>query len=172
MRVFTVAGLLLLACASACSSEKAEPPPKAAEERPSEPPPPPGPTRTSVKEIAKKLAGKCLGGGWIAKWRSEGHMQTARPKLWLSGFEDRTGQNVDPTYMTTETEARLRLGGVFEMVNEQGGPDFIASGKLLRLAEIGKNGARVSVYTAILELQDPATKKTVQTCEANVEGEI
>jgi hypothetical protein len=165
-RALIVVGLV------ACASEKpAAPPPKVAEQQPTEPPPA-GPTRTSIKEIAKKLTGKCVGGGWIARWRSEGHMQSARPKIWLAGFEDRTGQSIDPTYMTSETEGRMRLSGVFEMVNEGGAPDFIAQGKLLRLAEIGKGGARVSVYTAVLELQDPQSKRTVQSCEANVEGEL
>lgn len=162
--------LCLLLLTSCAAEETQTPPPKVAEER--EPPPPAGPTRTSVKEIAKKLSGKCVGGGWIARWRSEGHMNSARPKIWLSGFEDRTGQNVDPTYLASETESRMRLANVFDMVAEAGAPDFIAVGKLLRLAEIGKNGARISVYTAILELQDPVSKKTVQSCEANVEGEL
>lgn len=160
---------LILVLLAACAPEKSAPPPKA-EPVADEPPPPAGPTRTSVKEIAKKLAGKCVGGGWIARWRSEGHMQSARPKIWLKGFEDRTGQNIDNTYMTTETEARMRLSGVFDMVGESGAPDFVANGKLLRLAEIGKNGARISVYTATLEMVGEG--KTVASCEATVEGEL
>ncbi len=164
--------LALLACAP--PSAEAPPPAPAPEARPAEEAndAPAGPTRTSIKAIAKKLAGTCIGGGWIARWRSEGHMQVARPKLWVSGFEDRTGQNIDPTYMTSETESRLRLTGVFELVGESGAPDFVASGKLLRLAEMGKNGARVSVYTAVLDMADPASKRTVQSCEATVEGEL
>ncbi|MCC6807043.1 MAG: hypothetical protein IT381_06445 [Deltaproteobacteria bacterium] len=163
---------LILIVLFACAHESQDPPPRAAPVEEKEPPPPAGPTRTSVKEIAKKLSGKCVGGGWIARWRSEGHMQQARPKIWLQGFEDRTGQNVDPTFMTSETEGRMRLSGVFDMVSEGGAPDFIATGKLLRLAEIGKNGARVSVYTATLDLLDAATKKPVASCSADVEGEL
>jgi len=99
-------------------------------------------------------------------------MDVARPKLYIASFEDRSGQAIDPAYMTSETEARFRLGGVFDIVGETGGPHFIGKGKILRLAETGKGGARVSVYTLTLDMVDPASQRTVQSCEATVEGEL
>jgi hypothetical protein len=155
--------VLLVACASST------PPPKAAPvEDQTREAPPPGPTRTSVKAIAKKLAGRCIGGGWIARWRSQGHLDVARPKLFIKSFEDRTGQNIDPMYLTNQTEAALRLGGVFELVAESGTPHFEGKGTLLRLNE---GGGRTS-YTATLDMIDAASQKNVQTCEATVEGEM
>lgn len=99
-------------------------------------------------------------------------MDVVRPKIFVSGFEDRTGLSIDTTYMASELESRMRLSGVYEMVSDQAGAHFLGNGKLLRLAELGKNGARVSVYTAVLDLVDPESKKTVQSCEATVEGEL
>lgn len=156
---------------AACSSSTPPPQPAAESVDPSSPPPPAGPTRTDVKQIAKELVAKCVAGGWISKWRStHENVEVARPKIELVGFEDKTGQSIDTTYMTSELERRMSTSGVFEMVTEA--PDFTAHGKLLRLAERGKGGARISVYTAVLDLHDPNTNKRAYGCEATVEGEL
>lgn len=167
-RIATVFAAALLAAACGGST----PPPKAVEAPPpASDPPPAGPTRTDVKQIAKTLVAKCVAGGWISKWRSTNpDYEAARPKIKLEDFEDKTGQSIDTTYMTSELERRMSTSGVFDMVTEA--PDFVAHGKLLRLAERGKGGARISVYTAVLDLHDPATGKRAYGCEATVEGEL
>lgn len=163
--------LLATSALVACGSSTPPPPPAVESAGPSSPPPPAGPTRTDVKQIAKELVARCVGGGWISKWRStHADVDVARPKIQLDGFEDKTGQSIDTTYMTSELERRMSTSGVFEMVTE--GPDFVAHGRLLRLAERGKGGARISVYTAVLDLHDPATNKRAYGCEATVEGEL
>ena len=159
--------LLTVACASA------PPPPPPA--RPAPPPPtaPSGPTRTDFKVIAGKLMKRCVAGGWINTWRSQqADIDAARPKIFLAEFEDKTGQGLDSTYLHRTLEQKMRLSGVYEMVPEADGAHFIGKGKLLRMAERGKGGARISVYTAVLDLVDPATSKVAYTCEATVEGEM
>lgn len=166
-----VLALAFASALAACGSST--PPPAAPVETGADarPAPPAGPTRTDVKQIAKELVAKCVGGGWISKWRSTyADVEVARPKIKLEDFEDKTGQNIDTTYMTSELERRMSTSGVFEMVTEA--PHFVAHGRLLRLAERGKGGARISVYTAVLDLHDPATNKRAYGCEATVQGEL
>lgn len=136
------------------------------------PPPPSGPTRTDFKKIAKKLLPQCVGGGWINRWRAEHEdVNVARPKVVLEPFEDRTEQDLDPVYLNSILAQRMRISGVFDVVDEPDGADFIARGQLLRLAE-RKAGRRVSVYTALLNFYHPKDRRTVHTCQATVEGEL
>jgi len=167
LRSLALASILLGACSS--TPKGAAAPPAAEPAKVSDAPA--GPTRTDVKQIAKELTQKCIAGGWISKWRSTNEDPVAaRPKIELQDFEDKTGQNIDTTYMNSELERRMARSNVFEIVKE--GADFVAHGKLLRLAERGKGGARISVYTAVLDLYDPETNKRAYGCEATVEGEL
>lgn len=167
----TLAALML---AAGCSH--GQPPPAEApvsHPPPQRPPPPGGPTRTDFKTIADKLVGRCIGGGWISAWRAQAKdVDTPRPRIRLQGFEDKTGQNLDGDYLVTELERRMRMSGVFEMVPDGTPADFIAHGKILRLAERNDRGGRFSVYTATLELTDPATSRLAYSCEATVQGEL
>lgn len=143
------------------------PPPPARE------PPPAGPTRTDFKTIATKLVQQCITGGWISKWRSTAKdVDQAKPRVRLRGFEDKTGQNLDPEYLNQELEKKMRTSGVFEVVSESEPLDFHGQGKLLRLAEKNSRGERISVYTATLEMIDPTTNKVAYSCEATVKGEM
>ncbi|MCB9649554.1 MAG: hypothetical protein H6730_23575 [Deltaproteobacteria bacterium] len=162
--------LLPVLLSAACASTPPPPPPP-----PAAPPPtaPSGPTRTDFKEIAGKLMKRCVAGGWINTWRSQqANIDAARPKIHLAEFEDKTGQDLDSTYLHRTLEQKMRLSGVYDMQPEAEGADFIGKGKLLRMAERGKGGARFSVYTAVLDLVDPASGKVAYTCEATVEGEM
>lgn len=159
---------LLSACASA-------PPPSVSADRP--PPPrsdaPEGPTRTDFQAIAKKLVQRCVAGGWIHRWRAEQPNvdAAAKPRIYLEGFEDRTDKGLDPSYLHSQLESRMRKSGVYEMVAGDAEHDFIARGRLLRLAE--RSGrSRISVYTAVLDLVDPKSGKLAYNCEATVEGEL
>jgi PBP1b-binding outer membrane lipoprotein LpoB len=159
--------------ATACSSST--PPPRVVEERPPErrEKPPEGPTRTDFKTIAQKLVQKCVAGGWISQWRSTAKdVDQAKPRIVLRPFEDKTGQELDPEYLNTELQRRMRVSGVFDMVAEGAELDFYARGKLLRLAERTGRGDKISVYTATLEVIDPATEKIAYSCEATVKGEM
>lgn len=114
-----------------------------------------------------------MGGGWINAWRAEHEdVDAARPKVRLLPFEDRTEQELDPTYLKTILAQRMRLSGVFDVASEEDTQvDFNGKGTLLRLAE-QRGGQRYSVYTATLEITDPETDGVVHACEATVEGEM
>lgn len=158
-----------LLIATACASSPPPPPPP-----PPAPPPaaPAGPTRTDFKTIAKKLMARCVAGGWINEWRaSNPDVDAARPKVQLASFEDKTDQELDQTYLHRTLEQRMRLSGVYDMVNEASEADFVARGKLLRMAE-RMGGERISVYTAVLDLVDTKSSKVAYTCEATVRGEM
>ena len=162
--------VLLGPALGACGSSTPPPPPPVAVAPP--PPPPRGPTRTDFKTIAKKLLGRCVTGGWINRWRSTlSDVDTARPKVFLENFDDKTGQDLDPTYLKSVLAQRMRLSGVFDMLDEPDGAHFIADGELLRLAERDGKG-RYSVYTAILKMKNPTERSTVHSCEASVQGEM
>jgi hypothetical protein len=167
---FLLLPMLPIGCKSSTpppKQESAPPPPT------NRPPPPEGPTRTDFKTIAGKLVQECVGGGWISKWRSTAKdVDQARPRIHLVGFEDKTQQNLDPEYLNSELEKRMRMSGVFDMVAEGAELDFIGQGKLLRLAERNARGDRISVYTATLDLIDPQTKQKAYSCEATVKGEM
>jgi hypothetical protein len=161
---------VLAACSSSTPPPRAEPPPTT---RSSAPPPPSGPTRTDFQTIAKKLVQQCVQGGWISKWRSTAKdVDQAKPRIHLRGFEDKTGQNLDPDYLNNELEKRMRTSGVFDMVAAEGQLDFFGEGKLLRMAERTSRGDRISVYTATLDLIDPTTNQKAYSCEATVKGEM
>lgn len=166
--------LAFTAALAACGGST--PPPEApVTSKPAAPrePPPQGPTRTDFKTIATKLVQQCIAGGWISKWRSTAKdVDQAKPRVRLRGFEDKTGQNLDPEYLNQELERKMRTSGVFEIVSESEPLDFHGQGKLLRLAEKNAKGERVSVYTATLEMIDPATNKVAYSCEATVKGEM
>lgn len=116
---------------------------------------------------------RCVAGGWINEWRSKHEdIDVARPKIKLTEFEDRTEQDLDSTYLHRTLEQRMRLSGVYDIVADEGDADFLAKGKLLRLAERTRSGDRISVYTAILDLTDPKSGKVVYTCETTVRGEM
>jgi hypothetical protein len=169
-----LARLALFATLSLMACSHAQPPPKESAPPPvsHKPPPPEGPTRTDFKTIADKLVSRCIGGGWISRWRStQKDIDVARPRIFLRGFEDKTDQNLDPSYLATELERRMRMSGAFDMVPEGQETDFIAQGKILRLAERAGKG-RISVYTATLDLIDPSTNKKAYDCEATVQGEL
>lgn len=160
---------LLLTVTAACASKPPPPLPP-----PPAPPPtaPSGPTRTDFETIAKKLLARCVQGGWINAWRARtGDVDAARPKVMLKTFEDKTDQGLDQTYLHRTLEQRMRLSGVYDMVPDEAQADFVAQGKLLRMAErVG--GERISVYTAVLDLVDNETKTVAYTCEATVRGEM
>ena len=171
MRVLLLlaATLLLASCGSSAKQthtvEKAPAPPRADA--------PEGPTRTDFQTIAKKLVKRCVAGGWIHRWRSEQPSVdgAAKPKIYLEAFEDRTDKGLDPSYLHSQLESRMRKSGVYEMVSADGAHDFVGRGRLLRLAERSAGG-RVSVYTAVLDLVNPETGKVAYNCEATVEGEL
>jgi hypothetical protein len=158
--------LLTIACKSA------PPPPPPAPPPPPRPSAPAGPTRTDFATIAKKLVSRCVAGGWINEWRSkQPNIDAAKPKVHLRDFEDQTGQGLDPTYLNTTLEQKMRISGVYEMTADDEGSDFIGKGTLLRMAERA-GGDRISVYTATLKLIEPSTNKVVYSCEATVQGEM
>ena len=159
--------------AAACGGTTPPPPPPPTRAAlPPPPPPPTGPTRTDFKTIAKKLMSRCVGGGWINRWRADHEdVNVAKPRIFLAEFEDKTGQKLDPTYLGAVLAQRMRISGVFETVDTRDQADFIARGQLLRLAE-GTGRTRYSVYTAILKMQNPSDQRTVHTCEATVKGEM
>lgn len=171
MRSLVLSGLFTVLLAACGSSARNTPAPEAPERRVSDAPA--GPTRTDFKTIAQKLVSRCVAGGWIHKWRSTHEDPTvARPKIYLRDFQDQTKQELDPTYLHAELERKMRTSGVFEMVSESAEYDFEGRGKLLRMAERTRSGDRISVYTAVLELVDPATNKVAYSCEATVQGEM
>jgi hypothetical protein len=159
--------------ASACSSSTPPPQPAAPVKAAPREAAPQGPTRTDFQTIAKKLMQQCIAGGWISRWRSTAKdVDQAKPRIHLRGFEDKTGQGLDPDYLNGELEKRMRTSGVFDMVADGAELDFFGQGKLLRMAERTKGGERISVYTATLEMVDPGTNKTAYSCEATVKGEM
>lgn len=163
-----LAPLFALLLTAACASAPPPPPP------PPAPPPaaPAGPTRTDFETISKKLLSRCVAGGWINEWRStHADVDVARPKVFLDAFEDRTKQDLDPVYLQRVLAQRMRLSGVYDMVPDAEGADFVGRGKLLRMAERHR-GERISVYTAVLDLVDPASGTVAYTCEATVRGEM
>ncbi len=161
--------LFALSFIFACKSAPPPPPPE-----PPPPPPvtPPGPTKTDFETISKKLMARCVSGGWIDEWRSkQPDVTVAKPRVFLAEFEDRTEQGLDQTYLRTTLHKRMKLSGVYEMVAEGEAVDFLAKGKLLKMAEkVG--GERISVYTATLSLVDPKTNREAYSCEATVKGEM
>ncbi len=163
---------LAVCCAlgtSACSSNT--PPPAKPTVRRN--PPPSGPTRTDFRTIAKKLLGRCVGGGWIHRWRStHADAEIAKPRIYLSDFSDQTKQDLDPSYLNSVLEKRMRMSGVYEMVSDEDAAHFLGKGKLLRMAERTRSGSRISVYTAVLDLVDPKSGKIAYSCEATVRGEM
>ncbi|MBI4819985.1 MAG: hypothetical protein HY791_27165 [Deltaproteobacteria bacterium] len=168
MSTIRAASLGLALLLNACSSST---PPPAKPAEPARPAAPRGPTKTDFEDIAKKLMARCVSGGWIERWRSEHEdVDVAKPKIYLEGFDDQTGHNLDPTYLMSVLEKRMRLSGVYDLVPDAKAADFVAHGKLLRLAE-RTGGSRVSVYTAILNLQ-PASGSAAASCEATVQGEL
>jgi hypothetical protein len=168
MRKCLVLTALVLGCSSSKQATTTPPPPP-----PSRPAPPSGPTRTDFQDIAKTLVKQCVGGGWIDKWRSTHEdIDVAKPKIHLSEFEDKTGQDLDPTYLMSVLEKRMRMSGVFEMMSGPDGSDFIGRGRLLRLSERTPKGKRFSVYTVTLELLEPASDRVAYSCEATVQGEL
>lgn len=174
-RLATVLALGAAAGLIGCGGSKAAAPPPAAPAAHATPraPAPEGPTRTDFRTIAQKLVQECVAGGWIQKWRSTAKdVDVARPRIRLRGFEDKTQQGLDPAYLTSELEKRMRLSGVFDMVGESAETDFIGDGTLLRLAERTQRGDRISVYTATLDLIDPATNQKAYSCEATVRGDM
>ncbi len=123
--------------------------------------------------MAKTLVKQCVAGGWISRWRSEQpDVDVAKPKIHLAEFEDKTGQDLDSTYLQSVLEKRMRMSGVFDMVPDDQGSDFIGRGRLLRLAERSPRGKRFSVYTVTLELIDPGSDRIAYSCEATVQGEL
>ncbi|MBK8011156.1 MAG: hypothetical protein IPK13_07375 [Deltaproteobacteria bacterium] len=171
-RVVLCSGLLslLAGCTSGGTPQKPASAPAATHVSP---PPPSGPTRTDFKIISKRLVKRCIAGGWINRWRaSNPDVNAAKPKIFLSPFEDATGLDLDPEYLRSTLEQRMRRTQAFEMVSERSGCDFIGRGKLHRLAERGPKGERFSVYTATLALLDPNTEKVAYSCEATVRGEM
>lgn len=162
-----LAGGLMAACGGSAKQAPPPPPPVAAK-----PAPPSGPTRTDFKTIAKLLMKRCVAGGWINAWRAEQpDIDTPRPKIHVRDFEDKTGQDLDPEYLNSVLEQRMRLSGVYDLVSSDEGADFIGRGVLMRLAE-RRGGERVSVYTAVLNLVVPGTEDVKYSCEATVQGEM
>ncbi len=156
---------LLLA---ACGGKTPPPPPPG----PSGPPPPSGPTKTDFEAIARQLVGRCVTGGWIERWRStHSDVNVAKPRVRLTDFEDRTGQDLDGDYLRSVLEQRMRLSGVYEVVQDEDRADFVAKGSIRRMAERVR-GERVSVYTAILEFDAVATGRRYHQCESTVRGEM
>jgi len=170
MKTLCISAAALMAMSVGCSSKT--PAPKPAIKKPVRPPPPTGPTRTDFKTIAKKLMQRCVAGGWIEKWRSTApDVDVAKPRIQLVGFEDKTGQDLDPTYLLSVLERRMRMSGVYEMVAAGGERDFDAKGRLLRMSERTRTG-KVSVYTASLDIISPKDGKIAYSCEASVKGEM
>lgn len=133
---------------------------------------PAGPTKTDFATIARKLVGRCAMGGWIERWRSEHEdPNVAKPRVMLMAFRDETGQELDADYLRSTLEQRMRLSGVYTMVSDATEADFVARGQLKRLAE-RVSGRRVSVYTALLELESRETGRRIHQCEATVRGEM
>jgi len=162
-------GLFLAAMGLACAS--APPPPPAAKPKPASTAPR-GPTKTDFATIANKLVQGCVAGGWIERWRADQpDVDVAKPRIHLREFEDKTGQSLDPTYLMSVLERKMRMSGVYEMVTEGDAHDFIGRGRLLRLAERA-GGDRVSVYTVTLEMVDPKSSRIAYSCEASVKGEM
>jgi hypothetical protein len=158
--------LMFLACSSSKTAERPPPPP------PARPAPPSGPTRTDFQTIAKTLVKECVAGGWISRWRSDHeNVDVAKPKIYLADFEDKTGQGLDPTYLHSVLEKKMRTSGVFDMVTAAEGSDFVGRGRLLRLAERA-SGKRFSVYTVTLDLLRPDSSEVAYSCEATVQGEL
>ena len=98
-------------------------------------------------------------------------MDVAKPKIHVRDFEDKTGQDLDPSYLNSVLEQKMRLSGVYEMVTSDEEADFVGRGVLMRMAE-RPGSERISFYTAMLNLVDPNTKKVAYTCEATVRGEM
>jgi PBP1b-binding outer membrane lipoprotein LpoB len=170
MKYICVGATALMMFSFGCSAKT--PPPRPVVKKQARPAPPPGPTRTDFKTIAKKLMKRCVAGGWIERWRSTApDVDVAKPRIQLLGFEDKTGQDLDPTYLMSVLERRMRMSGVYDLVTEGGKKDFDARGRLLRMSERTKTG-KTSVYTAILEIIAPADGKVAYSCEATVRGEI
>ncbi len=164
--------LVLIAMMLGCAGNPVEVPPPPAVRAAPPPAPPRGPTRTDFKTIARKLLARCVSGGWINRWRADHEdVDVARPRVFLDPFVDKTEQDLDPTYLNTVLAQRMRISGVFEVVDEVESADFIGQGELLRLAERDGKG-RYSVYTAILKMRDPKDRRTVHSCEASVQGEM
>ena len=162
--------IALMVLSFGCSSKT--PAPKPVVKKINRPAPPPGPTRTDFKTIAKKLMKRCVAGGWIERWRAIApDVDVAKPRLHLLGFEDKTGQNLDQTYLMSVLERRMRMSGVYDLVSADAGKDFDVRGRLLRMSERTKTG-KTSVYTAILEVIAPKDAKIVYSCEATVRGEM
>ena len=162
---------MILGLGVACGGKTPKPAPAARAEKP-RPAAPVGPTRTDFKTIAKKLVKRCVAGGWINRWRSEApDVDVAKPRIYLRDFEDRTGQGLDPTYLTSELARRMRVSGVYDMVGEGAALDFVGRGKLMKMAE-RVSGRRVSVYTATLDMLDPKSDRVAYSCEATVRGEM
>ena len=153
----------------ACGSSTPPPPPPAVAPPP---PAPTGPTRTDFRTIARKLIARCVGGGWINKWRADHpDIDVARARVFLEEFTDKTKQDLDPTYLNSVLAQRMRISGTFDVVDDREQADFIGRGELLRLAERDSKG-RYSVYTAILKMENPTTGRTVHSCETSVQGEM
>lgn len=134
-------------------------------------PPPAGPTRTDFRKLAKRLVRRCIGGGWIAEWRSEHEdVDVARPRVRLRAIDDQTGQGLDPSYLGAVLEKRMRRSGVFDVAAAGGADpvDFEASVRILRLSEVGKKGRRFAVYSAIMQLSPAAGGRPGYSCEASV----
>ncbi|MEL7367305.1 MAG: hypothetical protein AAFN74_00190 [Myxococcota bacterium] len=166
--IISLAPLTVLACGG--STPPPPPPPVAV--APPPPAPPRGPTRTDFKTIAKKLLARCVGGGWVSRWRAQhDDVDVARPKVFLDEFQNKTGQDMDPSYLNSVLAQRMRISGVFEVVDDVENADFVGRGKLLRLAERDRQG-RYSVYTAVLDVLNPSDRRTVHSCEASVQGEM
>lgn len=136
------------------------------------PPPPTGPTRTDFKTIARRLVSRCVGGGWIERWRSShADADVAKPRVFLAAFADETGQDLDSEYLRSTLEQRMRLSGVYDMVARKGEADFVARGVLRRLAE-RQGGERISVYNASVDLEDAESGRRAHRCESTVRGEM
>lgn len=162
--------IALMAFSFGCSAKT--PTPKPVMKKIKRPAPPPGPTRTDFKTIAKKLMKRCVAGGWIERWRADApDVDVAKPRLHLLGFEDKTSQGLDQTYLMSVLERRMRMSGVYDLVTDTAEKDFDARGRLLRMSERTRNG-KVSVYTAILEIISPKDGKIAYSCEATVRGEM
>ncbi|MEL6185721.1 MAG: hypothetical protein AAFU79_13945 [Myxococcota bacterium] len=136
------------------------------------PPPPSGPTRTDFKTIARRLVSRCVGGGWIERWRSTHEdADVAKPRVFLAAFADETGQDLDSEYLRSTLEQRMRLSGVYDMVARASDADFVARGVLRRLAE-REGGERISVYNASVDLEDAESGRRAHRCESTVRGEM
>jgi PBP1b-binding outer membrane lipoprotein LpoB len=170
MKTLYISAAALMMFSGACSQKT--PAPKAAVKKTVRPPAPTGPTRTDFKTIAKKLLSRCVAGGWIERWRSTApDVDVAKPRIRLLGFENKTKQDFDPSYLQSVLARRMRMSGVYEMVAESAERDFDARGRLLRMYE-RMGGKKISVYTAILDIISPSDGKIAYSCEASVRGEM